>query len=137
MQDVRCAIQKFGLADRFHLTGWIDPQEVLGWFDKSDILFMPSRAEGLPVVGVQALAKGLAIVASRVGGFVDLVDEDKNGNLIQETDASKFSTCLSALLTDSERLLSFRSTSLEKAKSFELEQIAREYENIFVRVRDV
>lgn len=137
MQDVRCAIQKFGLADRFHLTGWIDPQEVLGWFDKSDILFMPSRAEGLPVVGVQALAKGLAIVASRVGGFVDLVDEDKNGNLIQETDASKFSACLSALLTDSERLFSFRSTSLEKAKSFELEQIAREYENIFVRVRDV
>ena len=85
MQDVKCAIEDYGLEDRFQLTGWLDPQDVLNWFDKSDILFMPSRSEGLPVVGVQALAKGLAIVASRVGGFVDLVDDDKNGYLIQET----------------------------------------------------
>jgi glycosyltransferase involved in cell wall biosynthesis len=95
---------------------------------------MPSRSEGLPVVGVQALAKGLAIVASRVGGFIDLIDDDKNGYLIQETNIPGFSTSLSSLLSDSNRLLSFRSASLEKARSFELEQIVREYESIFLRV---
>ena len=134
MEEVKCAISELGLEDRFQLTGWIEPQNVLNWFDKSDILFMPSRSEGLPVVGVQALAKGLAIVASRVGGFVDLVDDDKNGYLIQETEIPKFSTFLLSLLSDSNRLLSFRSASLEKARSFELEQIVREYENIFLRV---
>ena len=133
--DVLCAIEKFGLQDRFHLTGWIDPQEVLRWFDRSDILFMPSRAEGLPVVGVQALAKGLAIIASRVGGFVDLVDEAKNGFLIDSADASKFSTSLSGLLSDPTSLLSFRTASLEKAAAFELEQIVKEYEIIFQRVK--
>jgi glycosyltransferase involved in cell wall biosynthesis len=107
---------------------------VLKWFDRSDILFMPSRSEGLPVVGVQALAKGLAIVASQVGGFVDLVDEDRNGHLIQETETEKFSALLSNLLSDSDRLLSFRAASLEKARSFGLEQIVKEYENIFLRV---
>lgn len=135
MQDVKCAIDDYGLADRFQLTGWLDPQDVLNWFDKSDILFMPSRAEGLPVVGVQALAKGLAIVASRVGGFVDLVDDDKNGYLIQEMDVVKFSSSLAGLLSDSQRLLSFRTASLEKARLFELEQIVKEYENIFLRVK--
>jgi glycosyltransferase involved in cell wall biosynthesis len=133
MEDVQCAINDFGLKDRFQLTGWIEPQSVLAWFDKSDILFMPSRSEGMPVVGVQALAKGLAIVANRVGGFVDLVDNDKNGYL--ETDTAKFSTLLSGLLSDSNRLLSFRNASLEKAKAFELEQIVREYESIFLRVK--
>jgi glycosyltransferase involved in cell wall biosynthesis len=135
MTDVRCAIENYGLKDRFQLTGWLDPQEVLRWFDKSDILFMPSRSEGLPVVGVQALAKGLAIVASRVGGFVDLVEEDRNGYLIPETETSKFSAVLSGLLSDRERLFAFRAASLEKARSFELEQIAKEYENIFLRVK--
>jgi glycosyltransferase involved in cell wall biosynthesis len=133
MEDVRCAIHDFGLDSRFQLTGWIEPQNVLDWFDKSDILFMPSRSEGLPVVGVQALAKGLAIVANRVGGFVDLVDDDKNGYL--ETDPAKFSTLLSGLLSDSNRLLAFRNASLENAKAFELEQIVREYESIFLRVK--
>ncbi len=134
MQDVWCAIENHGLEDRFQLTGWLDPQDVLGWFDKSDILFMPSRSEGLPVVGVQALAKGLAIIASRVGGFVDLVDDDKNGYLIRENEAAGFSISLSALLSDTQRLLSFRNASLGKARSFELEQIVKEYENIFLRV---
>jgi glycosyltransferase involved in cell wall biosynthesis len=135
MHDVKCAIEDYGLADRFHLTGWLDPQDVLNWFGKSDILFMPSRSEGLPVVGVQALAKGLAIVASRVGGFVDLVDDDSNGYLVQESESAKFSSLLSSLLSDPQRLLSFRTASLEKAKLFELEQIVKEYERIFLKVK--
>ncbi|HEX2996367.1 MAG TPA: glycosyltransferase family 4 protein [Anaerolineales bacterium] len=134
MQGVKCAIAEHGLQDRLQLTGWLEPQDVLKWFDKSDILFMPSRAEGLPVVGVQALAKGLAIVASRVGGFIDLVDDDRNGHLVQETDAAKFSVLLSSLLSDADHLLSFRTASLEKARSFGLEQIVKEYENIFLRI---
>jgi L-malate glycosyltransferase len=133
IEEVKCAIAELGLEDRFQLTGWIEPQAVLNWFDKSDILFMPSRSEGLPVVGVQALAKGLAIVASRVGGFVDLVDDDKNGYLVQDTDVAKFSTLLSSLLSDSNRLLSFRTASLEKARGFELDQIVKEYEGIFFK----
>ncbi|RMD61637.1 glycosyltransferase family 1 protein, partial [Candidatus Parcubacteria bacterium] len=79
MPQVREAIARHGLEGRFILPGWVTPEEVLQWFDRSDILFMPSLSEGLPVVGVQALAKGLAIVASRVGGFVDLVRDGENG----------------------------------------------------------
>lgn len=134
MQDVRRAVAESDLENRFQFTGWIDPQDVLNWFDRSDILFMPSRSEGLPVVGVQALAKGLAIVASQVGGFVDLVDHDKNGYLIHQEDIANFSTSLLGLLSDSNRLLSFRNASLEKAKCFEINQVVKEYENIFLSV---
>jgi len=134
MQDVRRAVAESGLEGRFQFTGWIDPQEVLNWFDSSDILFMPSRSEGLPVVGVQALAKGLAIVASHVGGFVDLVDNNKNGYLIRQEDAGEFRTSLLGLLSDSNRLLSFRNASLEKAKYFEINQVVKEYENLFQSV---
>jgi L-malate glycosyltransferase len=131
MQDVKRRVTESGLESRFQFTGWIDPQDVLNWFDRSDILFMPSRSEGLPVVGVQALAKGLAIVASQVGGFVDLVDHEKNGYLIQPEEKAKFSTSLQNLLSDSSRLLSFRNASLEKAKCFEMNHVIQEYENVF------
>lgn len=134
MQDVRQAIAELDLGDRFQLPGWVDPQDVLNWFDKSDILFMPSRSEGLPVVGVQALAKGLAIVASRVGGFVDLVDNNKNGYLIPQEDTGGFSTALLSLLSDSNCLISFRNASLEKAKYFEINQVVKEYEDLFQSV---
>jgi glycosyltransferase involved in cell wall biosynthesis len=134
MQNVRQTVSELDLGDRFRFTGWIAPQDVLNWFDKSDILFMPSRSEGLPVVGVQALAKGLAIVASRVGGFVDLVDNGKNGYLIPQDDTDAFSTALLSLLSDSNCLLSFRHASLEKATYFELNHVVKEYENLFQSV---
>ena len=134
MPDVKKMIAEAHLEDRFTFTGWIKPEEVMKWFDQSDILFMPSLSEGLPVVGVQALAKGLAIIASRVGGFVDLVDEARNGYLVERENASNFSWRLRDLLENSNRLLSFRNASLEKAKSFEIDRIVDQYENIFLGI---
>ena len=134
MPDVKQAVEEFQLNDRFQFPGWLGGNEVMNWFDQSDILFMPSLSEGLPVVGVEALAKGLAIVASRVGGFVDIVESDKNGYLIPPGDASQYSIRLRELLTDEDRLLSFRNASLEKARRFDINQIVEQYEQIFQTV---
>ncbi|MCI0608125.1 MAG: glycosyltransferase family 4 protein [Anaerolineae bacterium] len=132
LPDVKKIIAESNLEDRFTLTGWIPPADVMKWFDQSDILFMPSLSEGLPVVGVQALAKGLAIIASHVGGFVDLVDEDQNGYLIERENTAEFTVRLRSLLEDPNHLLSLRNASLEKAKSFEIAHIVDQYENIFL-----
>lgn len=131
LPDIKKMVTEANLEDRFTFTGWIEPEAVMKWFDQSDILFMPSLSEGLPVVGVQALAKGLAIVASRVGGFVDLVDEARNGYLVERENTFNFSARLRDLLENPDRLLSFRTASLEKAKSFEIDRIVDQYENIF------
>jgi glycosyltransferase involved in cell wall biosynthesis len=131
LAEVRQAVVDGGFEDRIAFPGWISPEEVMTWFAKSDILFMPSLSEGLPVVGVQALSKGLAIVASRVGGFVDLVDEDLNGYLFEPGDTAAFAAKLQHLLQDPGHLLSLRKASLEKAKAFEIAHIAGQYELLF------
>jgi glycosyltransferase involved in cell wall biosynthesis len=133
-RDVKRAVADSGLQSRFQFTGWVGGVEVLNWFNRSDILFMPSLSEGLPVVGVEALSKGLAIVASQVGGFVDLIENGKNGYLIHQEDASGFLTVLRELLSDSERLLSFRNASLQRSWQFDINQIVEQYEHIFLKV---
>lgn len=134
MPDVRREIVQHHLEERFTLLGWVTPEEVLVWFDKSDILFMPSLSEGLPVVGVQALAKGLAFVVSNIGGFVDLVEEGKNGFLIGEEKTEKFSTVLRRFLSDPNELKPFRKASLQIASRFDINQIVEHYEEVFVGV---
>ncbi|MBV6402484.1 MAG: 2-deoxystreptamine glucosyltransferase [Anaerolineales bacterium] len=134
MPEVKKSIAELEIGSRFLLTGWITPDEVMKQFEQSDILFMPSLSEGLPVVGVQALSKGLAIVASRVGGFVDLVDENQNGYLIEVGNKEGFKIRLQELLTNPSRLLSLRQASLKKANSFEITQIAERYEKIFEEI---
>ncbi|MBT3320873.1 MAG: glycosyltransferase family 4 protein [Anaerolineae bacterium] len=125
-EEVENAITHHNLQDRISLLGWVTPEEVIDWFSKSDILFMPSLSEGLPVVGVQALAMGLAMVVSNIGGFVDLVIEEKNGFLIDKTE--DYQRRLLDLLANPQTLLSSRRESRLHAQNFSLEKIVREYE---------
>lgn len=129
-ENVKREIEKMGMGERFDLPGWVTPDTVLEHFSKSDILFMPSLSEGLPVVGVQALAKGLAIVASRIGGFLDLVDSEKNGYLIDVQDIPAYSRALREIISDPKVLLRFRQASLEKSHEFDIQKVVGQYQSI-------
>ena len=137
LEDVKQEIEKAGMNERFSLPGWVTPEEVLANFSNSDILFMPSFSEGLPVVGVQALAKGLAIVASRIGGFLDLVDENRNGYLIEVRDNRAFAEKLRMIISDPPLLLQLRETSLKKSQDFDIQKIADQYQTIFQEILNV
>jgi glycosyltransferase involved in cell wall biosynthesis len=132
--EVETEISNQNLEDRMILRGWVDPEDVLKEFAKSDILFMPSRAEGLPVVGVQALASGLAIVAGKVGGFVDIVDQGENGYLLDPDDVEGMQQGLLKYLEEPESLLKARKNSLRLAKKFDLTSIIAGYERLFHEV---
>jgi len=132
--EVEQKIDENDLQSRFTLTGWVTPNEVQEWLLKSDILFMPSLAEGLPVVGVQALALGLAIVAGRVGGFIDLVEQGVNGFLFDTARSDEGMSCLRQLLSDRPFLQSARQASRQMASKFDLKEIVDQYETIFEKV---
>lgn len=135
-EEVKAEIKKHNMAERFRLTGWLTPENVIKEFSSSDILFMPSLSEGLPVVGVDALMKGLAIVASKIGGFLDLVDQNENGYLIDLRDEAGFSSALRELLSNQDLLIKFRQASLEKSKNFDIYKIVDQYEKIIQSVKD-
>lgn len=126
---VEAEIRTHDLEDRFVLPGWVTPDQVIAYLRAGDILFMPSVAEGLPVVGVQALAMGLAVLAGRVGGFVDLVEHGRNGFLLDGGEKQAMGVSfLRQLLTDRELLLRFRRESRLLAQRFDIEYIVDAYQ---------
>jgi L-malate glycosyltransferase len=131
--EVEAAIDRHGLRERFTLPGWVAPDEVIRYFSRSDILFMPSLSEGLPVVGVQAMSMGLALVLSRVGGCVDLVQGSDNGALLEPGDEVGFEGALRRLLLDQETLLQARLASRKLSARFEIAGIVTQYENLLTQ----
>ncbi len=131
MRDVREEIASLSLQERFSLPGWVTPEIVIDEFAQSDILFMPSRSEGLPMVGVQALSMGMAIVASDIGGFIDLVEGGENGYLIEPDNEEGFAKTLRDLLEDTQKLHAFRRASRQRAKAFDVSYIVEQYEEVF------
>ncbi len=132
--EVKEQIAAFGLQDRFTLPGWVTPEEVLDWCRRGDILCLPSRSEGLPVAGVQALAMGLAVVLSNVGGNTELVRHGENGFLFEPGDVPALQTHLKTLLASSKTLKSAQAYSFELANQFNLQTIVGQYEGLFKTV---
>jgi glycosyltransferase involved in cell wall biosynthesis len=94
-------VERAGLADKVRFLGWRpDVDEIMGCFD---IFVLPSLNEGMGRVLVEAMAAGLPIVASRVGGIPDLVKDGENGLLVPPADTSALEKAISSLLHDGAR----------------------------------
>jgi glycosyltransferase involved in cell wall biosynthesis len=90
-------IAALGLADRVHRPGAVQPQEVALWLAASDAMTLPSYSEGYPNVVVEALASGVPVVATDVGGTREIVDAGC-GELIQPRDVDGLATALGRVL---------------------------------------
>ena len=123
-----------GLEERISFPGWKTPEEVIGIFHRSDILFMPSLTEGLPVTGIQGMASGLALLLSNAGGNPEIISEGSNGFIHAPDDTEAYAHDLRLLLTDREKLLSMRRNSVEQAAAFDIRKIAEEYLKVFQEV---
>ena len=70
------------LGDRVRMVGPRPLETIPTWMAATDILVLPSRAEGTPNVVLEALASGRRVVASAVGGIPDLITREELGSLV-------------------------------------------------------
>jgi len=97
-KELRKQAENLGLTDNIHFLGWCqDVEEIMTGFD---LFVLPSLNEGMGRVLVEAMALGLPIVASSVGGIPDLVKNEQNGLLVPPADAAALARAISDLLED-------------------------------------
>lgn len=123
-------IRQAGLTGRVRLTGWLEPEAADRELAAADLLFMPSLAEGLPVVGVMALVHGVAIVGSRVGGLSELIVDGVNGYGLASSDRDGFVRALRRCVEDQTLLARLKSGSYSMASDFDVAEVAEAYEAI-------
>lgn len=100
-EKVRAAASAMGVAHAIELPGWIDGAEKAALLAKADIFVLPSYFEGLPVGLLEAMALGIPVVTTPVGGIPDLVKDGSTGLLIQPGDSGALATALIQLASDS------------------------------------
>ncbi|MDP6529454.1 MAG: glycosyltransferase [Gemmatimonadota bacterium] len=92
--------RELGISDRTEFRGRIShdriPEELHGF----EVFVAPSRREGLGVAVLEAAACGVPVVASRVGGLPETVDDGRSGILLEPEDVDALATALIQLCTD-------------------------------------
>jgi glycosyltransferase involved in cell wall biosynthesis len=69
-----------GIADLIHFLGYVDrPQLVL---EETDLMVLPSHTEGLPNAALEALAMGVPVLATAVGGTPEVITDGETGRLV-------------------------------------------------------
>jgi glycosyltransferase involved in cell wall biosynthesis len=92
-------IDKFGLKDRVILTGFVPNESISNYYNAADIYLIPTlRAEGLPFALIEAMSIGLPIIASRMGGIPDVVENGKEGLLVNPDDTNDMVSKILTLL---------------------------------------
>ena len=92
--------QAFGIADRVTFTGYLGQSDVAQHLKTSDVLVLPSFAEGVPVVLMEAMAARIPVIASRVAGVQELVEDKVSGYTLPPGDVDALSDALDRLLSD-------------------------------------
>jgi glycosyltransferase involved in cell wall biosynthesis len=93
--------ERRGVADRVVFAGYRPNAAALA--GEADVFVLPSSAEGLPVVLLEAMAHGRPVVATRVGGTPELVTDGETGLLVSPGDVEALASALEGLLRDPER----------------------------------
>jgi glycosyltransferase involved in cell wall biosynthesis len=124
--------ERLGVGARFQFLGLrLDVPELLGAFD---IFVLPSLWEGLPRVIPQAMAAGLPVVATDVGGNVEAVEPGVNGLLVPPGDATAVAEAVLQLIRDPETARQMGEKGRDRAKEFDLQHMLRQLEALYDRL---
>ena len=92
--------KELGLSDAVVFTGRLPEEDTLAEIAHADLLVLPSFMEGLPIVLMEAMAAGIPVIASRVAGIPELVEDDETGLLFTPSNWDELSSRIDLLLGD-------------------------------------
>ena len=112
-QKVKNIVSKLDLDNYIIFTGKVSPETIQNFYQMADIFTLPSYTEGLPLVVVEAMACGLPVVVSKVGGIPELVKDGINGFLVPPKDRFSLTKKLEILVNNEELRQKFGLKALE------------------------
>ncbi len=130
--ELEAHARELGLVDRVQFTGLRD--DVYDLLPAFDVFALSSDFEGLPIALLEAMASGIACVATAVGGIPEVVTDGDDGLLVPSGDTSAFATRLEKLLADPDLAAHVGEHARRRAATLDLAGAVRRAESLYERV---
>jgi phosphatidylinositol alpha-1,6-mannosyltransferase len=129
-----------GVSDMIVFTGPLSDDERDAWLDRAHVFVMPSRlpprgrgGEGFGIVYLEAAAHSLPVVAGKVAGAVDAVDDGNTGLLVDPTSPTAVADAVLELLLDRRKADALGRAGAARAADFAWPKVAARVEDVLLR----
>lgn len=134
-EQIKAEIAVRSLDDQVVVTGELPHHSLLETVADADIVVVPSRFEGFGLTALEAMGLSKPVIASRVGGLVEVVANEKTGTLVTSRSPAELADSISRLVSDPELRKRFGMEGRRRAEEkFSLPKIAAELEQIYSKL---
>ncbi len=130
LESSRYLARELGLADRVTFTGGVAKREVPAYLADADIFLNTSDADNAPVSVTEAMACGLCVVSTDVGGLRDLLTDGEDALLVERDEPAAMTSAVESLLSDPELAKQLSSQGRQRAEDRDWSRVLPEWQKL-------
>ncbi|MGD8458671.1 MAG: glycosyltransferase family 4 protein [Anaerolineales bacterium] len=134
-QTIKVA-ETLGVAEKIDLPGGIPKNDVPNWLAKGDIFINTTNIDNTPISVLEALACGLCVVSTNVGGIPYLLEDEHDALLVPPDDPLAMAEAVRRILTESGLAQRLSSNARRKAEQFDWKVIMPQWESTFKNIME-
>lgn len=124
----------YNLTQVCDFVGRINGEELIPFYDKIDILLMPSRSEGFGLTAIEGMARGSVVIASNVGGLPEIITDGKTGLLHKLEDINDISLKILYLIKNIEILQQMSVNALKEVNKFNFTNYCNLFHSLYSKL---
>ena len=126
-------INKYKLNDRISVEPFTD--NIKQSFLDSSVLLLSSRWEGMPMIVLESLEMGVPIISYDITAVEALIDNKKEGLIVEKFDAEKFAVAMHKISESYEMRCKLSINAIKKAKQFDVSNIVEQWNQLFIHMK--
>ncbi len=118
--------ETYGLADQVTFAGAVGQDAIHEYYDQSDLFVLASFAEGVPVVLMEAMAKGIPVIATRIAGIPELIEDGVQGRLVSPGNPEALAACIVSVVKNRSEQEQYSTSAPQKiADEYDAQETAK------------
>lgn len=116
-ESLKTCCDESGISEFIEFLGAVSLSERIAFFQKADIFVLPTYAEAMPMSVIEAMAAGLPVVTTPVGGIPEIIEDGETGLLFPPGDANALAEKISFLLNNKDARIEIGKKARQKARA--------------------
>lgn len=131
-EAIRKITDALGRTEHVTMPGWVSGKDKAALLAEADVFVLPSYFEGLPIGVLEAMEKGVPVVATRVGGIPDVITDGQTGLLVEAGDVEGLARAISRCLTDPALATHVRKNARHLVETeFQVDKVVAQLESMY------